>query len=120
MHVNQDCPTCYDLACVEEQDNDIYVKFYDTDNPPYKRKRHTPIFVYHSKFYSNDYVNCVQQNGMNYGFLPLNNLIVYTGKEVLWSKVPSVIEAHKIIRTSVIPNFLRARILMSSQLNINA
>ena len=46
--------------------------------------------------------------------------MVYTGKEVLWSNVPSLIEAHKIIRTSALPNFMGVRISVSSQLNINA
>ena len=105
---------------MEEQDNDTYVKVYDIDNPPYKHKHHITNFLYYSKLYSNDYVNCVQQNGRNYGFLPLNDLMVYTGKEVLWSNVPSVIEAHKIIRTSAVPNFMGARIPVSGQLNINA
>ena len=35
---NQDSSPGHDLACVEEQDNDTYVKVYDIANPPGKRK----------------------------------------------------------------------------------
>ena len=120
MHGNQDSSPCHDLICVDEQDNDTYVKLYDVANPPCKRKHNISEFTYHSKFQSNNYAHCVQQNGMNYGLLRLNNLMVYTGEEVIWPKVPSVIEAHKIIRTSARPNFMGARIPVASQLNINA
>ena len=46
--------------------------------------------------------------------------MVYTGENITWTKVPSVIEAHKIIKQSAIPNFMGARIPVPSQLNINA
>ena len=120
VHRNQDSSPCHDLACLEEQDNDTYMKLYDVANPPCKCKRNIPEFVYHNKFQSNDYVNCVRQNGTNYSFLPLNNLMVFTGEEVIWAKFPSVIEAPKIIRTSARPNFMGVKIPVASQLNIDA
>ena len=45
--------------------------------------------------------------------------MVCTG-EVIWQKVPSVIEAHKIARTAARPIFMGARIPVASQLNIDA
>ena len=39
---------------------------------------------------------------------------------VLWSNIPSVIEAHKIIKNPAMHNFMGARIPVHSQLNIPA
>ena len=99
---------------MEEQGNDTYVKLYDVANSPCKRKRNIPDYIYHGKFQAQDYVDCVQQNGKDFGFLPLNNLMVYTGDHITWSEIPSVIEAHKIIRNSARPNFMGARIPVAS------
>ena len=114
----QDISTCHDL--VEEKNNDNYVYLYDVSNSPVRRKRNIPGYIYQDKFLSQDYVNCVQQNGKDFGFLPLNNLMVYTGDEIIWSKLPSIVEAHHIVRNSARPNFMGARIPVASQLNINA
>ena len=119
VHANQEMSTCHDLAFVEEEHNDNYVKLYDVANFSAKCKRNIPDYVYHCKFQSQDYMHCVQQNGKDIGFLPLNDLMVYTGEHITWTKVPSVIEAHKIIKQSAVPNFMGARIPVASQLNIN-
>ena len=116
-----DNSTSHDLACMEEKHNDNYVYLYDVCNSPVKRKqRNIPEHIYHSKFLSHDYVNCIQQNGKDFGFLPLNNLMVYTGDEVTWSTIPSIAAAHNIVRTSAKPNFMGARIPVASQVNIEA
>ena len=120
VQANQETSTCHDLACVEKQHNDTYVKLYDVANSSAKRKCNIPDHIYHGKFQSQDYIHCVQQNGKDFGFLPLNDLMVYTGEHITWTKVPSVIEAHKIIKESAIPNFMGARIPVASQLKINA
>ena len=53
-------------------------------------------------------------------FLPLNDLMVYTGEDIIWTDVLNVIEAHKIIRKSAMPNFMGARIPVNGQFNIPA
>ena len=110
----------HDLACMEQNDNDKYVYLYDVNNSPAKRKRNIPGYIYQSKSLCQDYAKCVQQNGKDFGFLPLNNLMTYIGEEVTWQEVPSIIEAHKIVRNSAMPNFMGVRIPVDSQLNINA
>ena len=112
--------TSHDLACVEERSGDDYVYLYDVSNSYRKRKRNIPDHIYQDKFLSSDYVNCVQQNGKDFGFLPLNNLMVYTGDDIVWSQVPNIVEAHTIVRNSKQPNFMGARIPVASQFNIQA
>ena len=48
----------------------------------HKRKRNTPDVIHLHKNNLVVYKNCIQQNGRNFGFLPLNDLMVYTG--VIW------------------------------------
>ena len=109
---------CHDLSCIQQQDNDNII--YDIVNPPHKRKRNIPDIIHLNTNNSVDYKRCIQQNGRNFGFLPLNDLMVYTGKEVTWDDVPNIIEAHKIIRNSAMPNFMGARIPVRGQFNITA
>ena len=54
------------------------------------------------------------------GLLPFNDLMVYTGEEVIWADIPKIIEAHKIIKNSAMPNFMGARIPVTGQFNIPA
>ena len=54
---------------------------YDIINPPHERKRNIPDVIHLNKNNSVDYKSCIQQNGRNFGFLPLNDLMVYTGEE---------------------------------------
>ena len=115
-----DISTGHDLACVEEEYNDNYVYLYDVSCSPVRRKRNIPEYIYRNKFSSQDYVKCVQQNGKDFGFLPLNDLMLYTGDDITWTNIPSIIEAHTIVRNSGKPNFMGARIPLASQFNINA
>ena len=115
-----DISTGHDLACLEEEHNDNYVYLYDVSGSPVRHKRNIPEYIYSNKFSSQDYVKCVQQNGKDFGFLPLNNLMLYTGDDIIWTNVPSVIEAHAIVKKSGKPNFMGARIPLPSQFNIKA
>ena len=104
---------------MEGREHNDLLQMYDV-NLSGKRKRQIPEHIYRSRYSSKDYLNCVHQNGSRFGFLPLNDLAVYTGQEIIWSDVPSIVEAHHIIRHSGLPNFLAARIPVPSQLNIHA
>ena len=55
-----------------------------------------------------------------FGFLPTSPLKIYTGDPVYWETIPDLIKAHKLIRQSGLPNFLKCRIPVQSGLNINA
>ena len=46
--------------------------------------------------------------------------MTYTGHEVVWGSIPSIIEAHEMIRRSAMPNFMKVRIPVQIQLNVEA
>ena len=50
--------------------------------------------------------------------LILNDLQLYNGHDVTWGNVPNMVQAHKLIRQSGYPNFLKMRIPVNTQLNI--
>ena len=56
----------------------------DAQQLPCKRTRQIPSQVYAARFQSSDHKNCLYQNDKNFGFIPLNDLMVYTGPEVIW------------------------------------
>ena len=92
---------------VKKEDN--YEEFVDTEK--------IPLYVWKNKHLSKDHVACLTQNGGDFGYIPLNDLLVYNGPHVFWEKVPDILEAHNIIRHSGVPNFLKARIPVVTQLN---
>ena len=52
------------------------------------------------KFYK-----CKAQIGTQFGCTPLTLIYVYRGKSRVWDPVPDVITAHKLIKSTGIPNF---------------
>ena len=46
--------------------------------------------------------------------------MVYTGQEVIWGRVPDIVEAHAKIKHSGLPNFMYMRIPVQTQLNVEA
>ena len=82
------------------------------------RKKFIPETVKWEQIHSKDYNRCIYQNKARFGFIPYNDLLLYTGEDVVWGEVPNMIEAHSIIRKSGLPNYLCMRIPVSSQLNI--
>ena len=77
-----------------------------------------PDTVYKNKYQSIDYKSCLYQNDKQFGFVPLNDLLVYMGPEVIWGRVPDVVEAHAKIKNSALPNFMALRIPVTSQLKV--
>ena len=51
---------------------------------------------------------------IKFGYTPLNDLKVYQGPEVLWKKIPSIVQGHKLMIQSGVPNFLNCRIPCSN------
>ena len=76
-----------------------------------------PLYVWQNKHLSKDHVACIAQNGGDFGYIPLNDLKTYNGPDILWQNIPDILEAHKIIRNSGVPNFLKSRIPVPTQLN---
>ena len=56
------------------------------------------------------------QNGHDFGFIPLTDVKTYQGPSVTWPRCIDILEAHSIIRNSGVPNFLKCRIPVQTQL----
>ena len=76
-----------------------------------------PLYVWQNKHLSKDHVACIAQNGGDFGYIPLNDLQIYNGPDISWQNIPDILEAHKIIRNSGVPNYLKSRIPVPTQLN---
>ena len=66
-----------------------------------------PLYVWQNKHLSKDHVACIAQNGGDFGYIP----------DIFWQNIPDILEAHKIIQNSGVPNFLKSRIPVPTQLN---
>ena len=78
-----------------------------------------PLYIISNKMNCVDYVKCSQQNGTQFGFIPLTPLKIYTGKKTSNQKVHNIVDLHYKVKASSCPNFLACRIPLQSQLNIN-
>ena len=81
--------------------------------------RNIPPSIWANRTQSKDYQACIHQNGSCFGFIPLTDLKTYKGPKMEVSAVP-LLEAHKIIRNSKLPNFLKCRIPVDTQLKVKA
>ena len=84
------------------------------------RIRRIPPHIYGARYQSVDYKNCIYQNDKNFGFCPLNDLMVYTGHDVTWGNIPNILQAHATVRQSGLPNFMGCRIPVETQLKVPA
>ena len=60
---------------------------------------------------------CIRQTGGIFGFVPQNNQQVYDGGAVHWDTIPDIIKSHYIVKSSGLPNFLKSRIPVNTNLN---
>ena len=67
-----------------------------------------------------EYWLCKQQNGVDFGCVPLSPIMLFTGDPTYWQTLPDIITAHKMIRQSGLPNFLGLRIPVNTQLKVKA
>ena len=65
-----------------------------------------------------EYWQCKEENGVDFGCVPLSPINLFTGDPTYWENIPDTITAHKLIRQSGIPNFLGLRIPVKTQLKI--
>ena len=56
------------------------------------------------------------QNGHDFGFIPLTDVKTYQGPPITWDKDIDILQAHSVIRNSGVPNFLKCRIPVQTQL----
>ena len=67
-----------------------------------------------------EYWQCKQQNGVDFGCVPLSSITLFTGDPTYWETIPDIITTHKMIRQSGVPNFLGLRIPVNTQLKVKA
>ena len=85
----------------------------------YVREEKIPLYVWNQKDYCKDYKACLSQSDNIFGYVPFTDLKTYTGPSVKWDTVPDIIEAHKLVRQSGVPNFLKCRIPVETNLKAN-
>ena len=91
----------------------------DLTSRTYVREEKIPLYVWNQKEYCKDYKACLSQSEEIFGYVPLTDLKTYTDPSVKWDIVPDIIEAHKLVRQSGVPNFLKCRIPVETNLNCN-
>ena len=63
-----------------------------------------------------DFERCKKQIGLRFGCVPLSPISTYSGPDISWQNIPSIIEAHRLVRASGKPNFLGTRIPVQNTL----
>ena len=76
-----------------------------------------PLYIWDNKHNCKDYVACIQQNGDTFGYILLSNLKLYQGPQITWGTTPSILQAHKLISQSGVPNLPNCRIPVQTQLH---
>ena len=85
-----------------------------------KHARQIPDSVYAARYQSMDHKNCLYQNDKKFGFVPVNDLMVYTGQEMVWGHVLDIVEAHARVKQSGLLNFMKLRIPVEAQLKVKS
>ena len=71
-----------------------HVTKQDTDDDSLDNQK-IPFYVWKNRHHSKDRVACLTQNGGDFGYIPLNDLLLYHGPNVSWERVPNILETHK-------------------------
>ena len=79
-----------------------------------------PLNVWNNRFQCLDFQRCVQQNGFDFGAVPLTPIKLYEGKTTNNQPILDIIRLHNIVRQSDCPNFLGCRIPVQTQLKPRA
>ena len=79
-----------------------------------------PLNVWNNRFQCIDYQRCVQQNGFEFGAVPLTPIKLYEGGTTNNQPIIDIIQLHNIVRQSNCPNFLGCRIPVQTQLKPTA
>ena len=62
---------------------------------------------------------CISQTGGYFGFVPETPLKFYEGPSIQWKEIPSILQAHALVKNSGTHNCLKCRIPVNSHLNVN-
>ena len=61
---------------------------------------------------------CCEQIGSKFGCILVREIALFSGTPTYWKEIPNIIQAHKLIRNSGLPNFLGLRIPVATRLNV--
>ena len=109
--------TWFEPAPESDQAHDC--RFPDPNATSYVREEKIPLYIWNNRDKSKDYKACVMQNNGIFGYVPLTDLKTYTGPPVKWDVLPDIIQAHNLVAESGVPNFLKCRIPVETNLNAN-
>ena len=95
-------------------------------SPGFKRTSGKSRFFGHSVLNKQDvpfhdtevFTNLCEQIGTKLGCIPSNHIALFDGTPTYWEKIPDIIQAHKLIRDSGLPNFLGLRIPVGTRLKV--
>ena len=59
-----------------------------------------------------------QQIGTAFGCLPLSGTTLFNGDPTYYDEIPDIMQPHRLVRQSGLPNYLGLRILIQTQLNV--
>ena len=80
---------------------------------------HSVLKKQHVPFHDTEvFRNMCEQIGTKFGCIPSNHIALFDGTPTYWEKIPDIIQAHKLIRDSGLPNFLGMRIPVSTRLKV--
>ena len=61
---------------------------------------------------------CCEQIGTKFGCIPVGEITLFNGTYTYWKEIPNIIQTHKLIRSSALPNFFGLRIPVGTSLKV--
>ena len=95
--------------------DDVNLLGSSDNTDPVSQASHTDTMAF-LPVWCTEFEKCKQQIGLRFGCVPLSPITTYLGPDIQWLKVPSIIEAHTLVKASGKPNFLGMRIPVQNSL----
>ena len=76
-----------------------------------------PMRVWSQRFQCKNFVQCLAQNGSDFGVFPITDQLTYQGTDTHNTFVADIFDLHRKVRESNKPNFLGCRVPLKGQLN---
>ena len=81
LKVTDNKPFEYDTS-----DLDKSLQMQEVTVGDFSREEVIPLYIWANKNSSKDYTTCINQNGDKFGYIPLTDLKLYYGSEVIWKE----------------------------------
>ena len=85
----------------------------------FDQKKSIPDHIWINRFRCANFQACIEQNGTDFGFIPMSPLEIYTGNPIYWETISEVIEMHRLIKQTGLPNYLGVCIPVPTQLRLD-